>query len=155
MTLLIYCKWSTWWCQFAVSNWHKNLEIGPIRLWYRHEIVAITDTIQQKEILQDPILLQTLRVCIVENENESFTFTTLQFLIKCNKKSVKHFQTKAISNIVGGNTYWEISTKISSINSGHILGTKDKFNHIKCKIFLLLRRDVQVTKLEVYYFTET
>ena len=44
---------------------------------------------------------------------------------------------------------------MSSVKSGHILGTKGKFNHIKYKIFLLLRRDVHVTKLEAYYIAET
>ena len=32
MTLLIYCKWNTWRCQFAISTWHQDLEIGPIGL---------------------------------------------------------------------------------------------------------------------------
>ena len=36
--------------------------------------------------------------------------------------------------------------KFHQIKSGHILETKGKYNHIKCKIFLLLRHDVQVTK---------
>ena len=40
MTLMIYCKWNTWRCQFAISVWHQHLDIGPIRLlmlsWHRH-----------------------------------------------------------------------------------------------------------------------
>ena len=34
MTLLTYCKWNTWRCQFAISNWHQDLEIGP---WHRRD----------------------------------------------------------------------------------------------------------------------
>ena len=41
MILLIYCKWNTWRCQFAISVWHQDLDIGPIRLlmwsWYRQD----------------------------------------------------------------------------------------------------------------------
>ena len=41
MTLLIYCKWNTWRCQFAISTWHQDLEIGPIRPlmspWHRRD----------------------------------------------------------------------------------------------------------------------
>ena len=40
MTLLMYYKWNTWWCQFAISIWHQDLDIGPIRLlmssWHCH-----------------------------------------------------------------------------------------------------------------------
>ena len=40
MTLLIYCKWNTWRCQFSISAWHQDLDIGPIRLlissWHCH-----------------------------------------------------------------------------------------------------------------------
>ena len=39
MTLLIYWKWNTWWRQFAVSTWHQDIGIEPIRLlmssWHR------------------------------------------------------------------------------------------------------------------------
>ena len=39
--LLIYCKWNTWWCQFSISVWHRDLDIGPIRplmsSWHHHD----------------------------------------------------------------------------------------------------------------------
>ena len=39
MILLVFCRWNTWRCQFAISTWHQGLEIGPIRLlmssWHR------------------------------------------------------------------------------------------------------------------------
>ena len=41
MTLLIYYKSNTWRCQFAISIWHQDLDIGLIRLlmssWHRHD----------------------------------------------------------------------------------------------------------------------
>ena len=117
LTLQIYCKWNTWRCQFVISVWHQDLDIGPTRLlvlsWHRHNngrypaernlpglcTTPVSDTIIPRLYCGNwKLKLQMRFFWVAATKNFPTTLLYLKFVF----------------NIVSRNTYWERRTKMWS-----------------------------------------
>ena len=113
---------NTWRCQFAISAWHQDLDIGPTRLlmspWYRHDNGRYPAKKKSSRIVYH---------FSISHNNATFILRQMKikasggfFLSCCYETFEKYFQTtllylKVISNIASGETAilctsWKIST---------------------------------------------